>query len=125
MKIYKTGFTFLEIMIAIGLFGIVSIVCLSSYLICIKNLKVINDKMYALILTEQKIQEMKINKEEIEGKTGVFSDFNFTWKIELAEETFYDTIIGMEFRPYKLTIESPYVSQTSILPFLKQEKKNE
>ncbi|MCM8818258.1 MAG: type II secretion system GspH family protein [Candidatus Omnitrophica bacterium] len=125
MNISKNGFTFLEIMIAIGLFGIVVITCLSNYLTCIKNIKVINDKIYALILTNQKIQEMKINHEEIKEDTGVFSNSDFIWTIELSENIIYDTITNIEFIPYKLTIEGPYISYVSILPFLKVQKKNE
>jgi len=125
LKIFKRGFTFLEIMTAIGIFGIVAVACLTNYLTCVKNIKVVNDKIQFLTLSEQKIQELKLSKEEIQETTGYFPDSEFTWCIELSDEILYDTVEEIEFIPYKLIIEGHSDTYSSLLPFLKVKKKNE
>ncbi|MCM8772141.1 MAG: type II secretion system GspH family protein [Candidatus Omnitrophica bacterium] len=123
MKAFKKGFTFLEIMIAIGLFGIVAITCFSSFLTCLKNIKIVNDRIFFLIFSESKIQELKLENKEIEEMNGIYSDTNFKWEIELSDIILYDTIEEIEFIPYRLTITGPTDSYQTLLPFLKVEKK--
>ncbi len=121
MKKFKHGFTLLEIMISIGIFGIVAIVCLTNYLISLKNIKVANDKVKILILAQQKIEELKMKK-EVKEELGNFEEtfFNFIWKVELSDTVIFDTYENIEMKPYKLIIESPNESYTLILPFLKK-----
>ncbi len=123
MKTFKSGFTFLEIMISIGIFGIVAVACLTGYLTSLKSIKSVNDKILALILSEQKIEELKMNNGEINEEEGIFPESEFKWRIELSDITLYDTIEEIEFIPYRLVIEGPSESYNFILPFLKIQKK--
>lgn len=127
MKTYKNGFTFLEIMIAVGIFGIVAIVCLSNYLMCLKEIKIINDKIKMIILAEQKIEEIKLKNEEIKEEEGNFDDpySDYIWKIELSDIIISDTEEDIELIPYKLTIENQSDYYSLIIPFLKSQEKNE
>jgi prepilin-type N-terminal cleavage/methylation domain-containing protein len=120
MKRFKNGFTLLEIMIAIGIFGIVSIACLTNYLISLKNIKITNDKIKILILAEQKIEELK-TKKEINEESGNFEEpySDYVWKIELSDLAISDTYENIEIKPYKLIIENQNESYSLILPFLK------
>lgn len=127
MKTYKNGFTFLEIMIAVGIFGIVAIVCLSNYLMCLKEIKIINDKIKMIILAEQKIEEIKLKNEEIKEEEGNFDDpySDYIWKIELSDIIISDTEEDIELIPYKLTVENQSDYYSLIIPFLKSQEKNE
>lgn len=127
MKTYKNGFTFLEIMIAVGIFGIVAIVCLSNYLMCLKEIKIINDKIKMIILAEQKIEEIKLKNEEIKEEEGNFDDpySDYMWKIELSDIIISDTEEDIELIPYKLTVENQSDYYSLIIPFLKSQEKNE
>jgi prepilin-type N-terminal cleavage/methylation domain-containing protein len=126
MKKFKYGFTLLEIMIAIGIFGIVSIACLTNHLISLKNIKIANDKIKILILAEQKIEELKIKKEIKEGSGNFEQPYSdYIWNIELSDIIIFDTYENIELKPYKLVIESQNESYSLILPFLKSLKKNE
>ncbi|MCM8803935.1 MAG: type II secretion system GspH family protein [Candidatus Omnitrophica bacterium] len=123
MKKFKKGFTLLEVMIAIGIFGIVAIACLGNYLISLKNIKIVNDKIKILILSEQKIEELKIKNGEIKEKIGNFSDYpDYTWEIQVSDIVIYDTEEDLYLKPYKLIIEGPYNLYSTILPFLLKEK---
>lgn len=114
-------------MIAVSFFGIVSIVCFSNYLLAIKNIKIINDKIDALILAQQKIEELKMNNEEIKEGSGNFSDENsdFTWEIKISDNVIYESEENFEIYPYELIIKGPSESYSTILPFLKVSRKNE
>lgn len=126
MKTFKKGFTLFEIMIAVGIFGIVAITCLGNYLISLKNIKIVNDKIKILILSEQKIEELKIKNEEIKEETGEFPNCpDYIWRVELSDIVIRDTEEDIYIKPYKLIIEGPYDSHSVILPFLKEFKENE
>ncbi|HOK56952.1 MAG TPA: prepilin-type N-terminal cleavage/methylation domain-containing protein [bacterium] len=127
MKTFKKGFTFLEIMIAVGIFGIVSIVCITNYLICLKEIKIVNDKIKMVILAEQKIEELKLKNEEIKEEEGNFNDpdSDYIWEIKLSDIVIYDTEENIELIPYKLTIKSQHDYYSLIIPFLKMQEKNE
>lgn len=122
MKIfYKSGLTLLEILVALSIFGIVSIVCLSNYLLCLKNIKIINDKIKILLLTQNKIEEIKI-KGNIDETTGFLrhkDDEKFEWKIELSDTIIMDTEENIKFQPYKLTVKCDREEVSIILPFFK------
>jgi prepilin-type N-terminal cleavage/methylation domain-containing protein len=128
-KKFKYGFTFLEIMIGIGIFGIVASACLTNYLLSIKNIKIANDKIEILILAQQKIEELKIRKVESKEERGNFSEpySNYIWRIELSDIVISDTYENIEMKPYKLIIEGPNnESYSTILPILKDlNEKNE
>ncbi|MFN4226952.1 MAG: prepilin-type N-terminal cleavage/methylation domain-containing protein [Candidatus Ratteibacteria bacterium] len=127
MKTYKNGFTFLEIMIAVGIFGIVAIVCLTNYLICLKEIKIINDKIKIIFLAERKIEEIKIDGKEIKEEKGNFEGLNsdYTWEIKISDITIKDTEADIELIPYKLVVESRNEYYSVFLPFLKTTEKNE
>jgi prepilin-type N-terminal cleavage/methylation domain-containing protein len=127
LKTFKKGFTFLEIMIAVGIFGIVATVCLTSYLICLKNIKIVNDKIKMIILAEQKLEELKMKNEEIKEEEGNFNepDSEYMWKIELTDIVISDTENDIELIPYKLTVRNQTDSYSLIIPFLKSNAKNE
>jgi len=127
MKKYSSGFTLFEIMMGIGILGIVFITCLTNYLLSLKNIKIANDKIVILILAQQKIEELKVKKEEIKEEMGNFSPFysDYIWKIELSDMIISDTYENVEFKPYKLIIESSNESYSLILPLLKSLKENE
>ncbi len=127
MKIYKKGFTFLEIMVAIGIFGIVAVVCLTNYLICLKEIKIINDKIKLILLSEKKIEEIRLKGREIKQEKGTFDepDNDFIWEIKISDITIKDTEQNIELIPYKLIIEGPNEYYSTFIPFLKFIEKNE
>lgn len=126
-KFIKNGFTFLEIMIAIGIFGIVSIVCLENYFLSLKKIKIVNDEVKFLILKEMKVEQLKIENEEIEETKGVFDPpySEYEWEIGISDVVISDTEEEINMRPYKLTIYGPEGEYSFLLPYLKIEGKNE
>ncbi|MCM8784847.1 MAG: type II secretion system GspH family protein [Candidatus Omnitrophica bacterium] len=127
MKIYKNGFTFLEIMVAIGIFGIVATVCLTNFLMCLKEIKIINDKVKIILLAEKKIEEIKLKGEEIKEGRGNFDepDSEYIWEIKISDITIKDTEQDIEMIPYKLIIEWKDEYYSTFIPFLKTSLKNE
>ncbi|MGC8976964.1 MAG: type IV pilus modification PilV family protein [Candidatus Ratteibacteria bacterium] len=121
-KNFKKGFIFLELMVAIGIFGIVAIACIGNYLVLLKNIKSANDRIRVLILFQQKIEELKIKNEEVKETTGNFSENypDYTWKIELSDNVIYDSVEDIYLKPFVLFVESPGESNSTIIPFLKE-----
>jgi len=120
---FKRGFTFLEIMMAIAIFGIVGIVCIQTYLMVIKQIKSVSDMEKLIIIANSKIEELK-TEEEIEEKSGIFPEpfENYEWELKLSDRTIPDTEIGIVFTPFILEIKWNGNSYSVISPFVKSEK---
>ena len=120
---FKRGFTFLEVMIAIAIFGIVGIVCIQTYLMVIKQVKSVSDMEKVIIVANSKIEELK-TEEEIEEKSGIFPEpfENYEWELKLSNKTIQDTEIGIVFTPFTLEIKWNGNSYSVISPFVKSEK---
>lgn len=120
---FKRGFTFLEVMIAIAIFGIVGIVCIQTYLMVIKQVKSVSDMEKVIIVANSKIEELK-TEEEIEEKSGIFPEpfENYEWELKLSDKTIQDTEIGIVFTPFTLEIKWNGNSYSVISPFVKSEK---
>ena len=120
---FKRGFTFLEVMIAIAIFGIVGIVCIQTYLMVIKQIKSVSDMEKVIIVANSKIEELK-TEEEIEEKSGIFPEpfENYEWELKLSDKTIQDTEIGIVFTPFTLEIKWNGNSYSVISPFVKSEK---
>jgi len=89
----KKGFTFLEVMISIVMFGIGAIVCLDNYLINIRNSKVIKETQLAILLAERKVEEFKLNPEESKEGKGIFPApyDNYQWELSFTEKVLGET----------------------------------
>ena len=120
---FKRGFTFLEVMIAIAIFGIVGIVCIQTYLMVIKQVKSVSDMEKVIIVANSKIEELK-TEEEIEEKSGIFPEpfENYEWELKLSDKTIQETEIGIVFTPFTLEIKWNGNSYSVISPFVKSEK---
>ena len=120
---FKRGFTFLEVMMAIAIFGIVGIVCIQTYLMVIKQVKSVSDMEKLIIIANSKIEELK-TEEEIEEKSGIFPEpfENYEWELKLSDKTIPDTEIGIVFTPFILEIKWNGNSYSVISPFVKSEK---
>jgi len=118
----KKGFTLLECMIAIGIFGIISVVCLQMYIMEIKKVKIMNDKQIFLQLAQSKIEQLLIENEKIEEQEDSFeSPFtDYRWEIALSDITFYDTETGREVTPFILKVSNNNNSFSYYIPVAKE-----
>jgi len=123
----KKGFTLLECMIAIGIFAIISVVCLQMYIMEIKKVKIMNEKQIFLQLAQSKIEQLLIENKKIEEGEGEFeSPFaDYRWEITLSDITFNDTEEDIEITPFVLKIHYDDESFSYYLPVAKVEGENE
>lgn len=120
---HKKGFTLLEVMIALAVFAVAGMVCLETYLMSLRHVHMINQEKKHLLLARWKIEEMRIGKEDIGEKDGIFPQpfENYEWEISLSDTIITDTEYDVTFIPYKLKIiwdEGEYPVTT---PFIKTE----
>ena len=123
----KKGFTLLECMIAIGIFAIISVVCLQMYIMEIKKVKIMNEKQIFLQLAQSKIEQLLIENKKIEEGEGEFeSPFaDYRWEITLSDITFNDTEEDIEITPFVLKIHYDDESFSYYIPVAKVEGENE
>jgi len=123
----KNGFTLLECIIAIGIFGIIAVVCFEMYFMEIKKVKILNEKQIFLQLAQSKTEQFLIENEKIEEKSGEFemSFSEYTWEIKLSDITYLDTENDIEITPYILIVKNKNDSISYFLPFAKEKEKNE
>ena len=123
----KKGFTLLECMIAIGIFAIISVVCLQMYIIEIKKVKIMNEKQIFLQLAQSKIEQLLIENEKIEEQEGSFeSPFtDYRWEIMLSDITFNDTEENIEITPFVLKVHYNNNTFSYYIPVAKVEGENE
>ena len=90
----KGGFTLLEVLISIGIFGIAGLICLENYLINMKNAGILQETQTAVLLAENKVEEFKLKPEEnISEENGVFSApyENYKWEISFTDLVISET----------------------------------
>ena len=123
----KKGFTLLECMIAIGIFGIISVVCLQMYIMEIKKVKIMNEKQIFLQLAQSKIEQLLIENKKIEEGEGEFeSPFSdYKWEITLSDITFNDTEEDIEITPFVLKVHHNDNTFSYYIPVAKMEGKSE
>jgi len=123
----KNGFTLLECIIAIGIFGIIAVVCFEMYFMEIKKVKILNEKQIFLQLAQSKTEQFLIENEKIEEKSGEFemSFSEYTWEIKLSDITYLDTENDIEITPYILIVKNKNDSILYFLPFAKEKEENE
>ncbi len=123
----KKGFTLLECMIAIGIFAIISVVCLQMYIMEIKKVKIMNEKQIFLQLAQSKIEQLLIENKKIEEGEGEFeSPFtDYRWEITLSDTTFNDTEEDIEITPFILKVHYNDESFSYYIPVAKEEGENE
>ena len=123
----KKGFTLLECMIAIGIFAIISVVCLQMYIMEIKKVKIMNEKQIFLQLTQSKIEQLLIENKKIEEGEGEFeSPFaDYRWEITLSDTTFNDTEEDIEITPFILKVHYNDETFSYYIPVAKEEGENE
>ncbi len=123
----KNGFTLLECIIAIGIFGIIAVVCFEMYFMEIKKVKILNEKQIFLQLAQSKTEQFLIENEKIEEKSGEFemSFSEYTWEIKLSDITYLDTENDIEITPYILIVKNKNDSISYFLPFAKEKEENE
>jgi len=123
----KKGFTLLECMIAIGIFGIISVVCLQMYIMEIKKVKIMNEKQIFLQLAQSKIEQLLIENKKIEEGEGEFeSPFaDYRWEITLSDTTFNDTEEDIEITPFVLKVHYNDETFPYFIPEAKEEGENE
>jgi len=126
-NINKKGFTLLECMIAIGIFAIISVVCLQMYIMEIKKVKIMNEKQIFLQLAQSKIEQLLIENEKIEEQEGSFEApfTDYRWEIILSDITFNDTEEGTEITPFVLKVDYNDNTFFYYIPVAKVEGKNE
>ncbi|MCK9266793.1 prepilin-type N-terminal cleavage/methylation domain-containing protein [bacterium] len=117
----QAGFTLLEIMISVTIFGIVSIVCLNSYILSAKHISLLNENQNKNLLARWKIEELRIEAQEIEDDKGIFPQpfENYEWEISLSDLVITDTEYEVEYIPYKLKILNGKNDFEVIMPFIK------
>ena len=120
----KKGFTLLECMIAIGIFAIISVVCLQMYIMEIKKVKIMNEKQIFLQLAQSKIEQLLIENKKIEEGEGEFeSPFtDYRWEITLSDTTFNDTEEDIEITPFILKVHYNDETFSYYIPVRKLEK---
>ncbi len=123
----KKGFTLLECMIAIGIFAIISVVCLQMYIMEIKKVKIMNEKQIFLQLAQSKIEQLLIENKKIEEGEGEFeSPFtDYRWEITLSDTTFNDTEEDIDITPFILKVHYNDESFSYYIPVAKEEGENE
>lgn len=123
----KNGFTLLECMIAIGIFGIISVVCLQMYIMEIKKIQILNQKQIIYQLAQSKTEQILIEKDNVEETEGDFEPpfDDYKWSVELSNITIEDTEIDIRIHPYEMKIEDGYNSFSYFLPMAKEENENE
>jgi len=123
----KKGFTLLECMIAIGIFAIISVVCLQMYIMEIKKVKIMNEKQIFLQLAQSKIEQLLIENKKIEEGEGEFeSPFtDYRWEITLSDTTFNDTEEDIEITPFILKVHYNNETFSYYIPVAKEEGENE
>lgn len=123
----KKGFTLLECMIAIGIFAIISVVCLQMYIMEIKKVKIMNEKQIFLQLAQSKIEQLLIENKKIEEGEGEFeSPFaEYRWEITLSDMTFNDTDEDIEITPFVLKVYYNDETFSYYIPVAKEEGENE
>jgi len=123
----KKGFTLLECMIAIGIFAIISIVCLQMYIMEIKKVKIMNEKQIFLQLAQSKIEQLLIENKKIEEGEGEFESLftDYRWEITLSDTTFNDTEENIEITPFILKVHYNDETFSYYIPVAKEEGENE
>jgi len=123
----KKGFTLLECMIAIGIFAIISVVCLQMYIMEIKKVKIMNEKQIFLQLAQSKIEQLLIENKKIEEGEGEFETpfADYRWEITLSDTTFNDTEENIEITPFILKVHYNNETFSYYIPVAKEEGENE
>ena len=123
----KQGFTLLECMIAIGIFAIISVVCLQMYIMEIKKVKIMNEKQIFLQLAQSKIEQLLIENKKIEEGEGEFETpfADYRWEITLSDTTFNDTEENIEITPFILKVHYNNETFSYYIPVAKEEGENE
>lgn len=123
----KKGFTLLECMIAIGIFAIISVVCLQMYIMEIKKVKIMNEKQIFLQLAQSKIEQLLIENKKIEEGEGEFETpfADYRWEITLSDTTFNDTEEDIEITPFILKVHYNNETFSYYIPVAKEEGENE
>jgi len=126
-NINKNGFTLLECIIAIGIFGIIAVVCFEMYFMEIKKVKILSEKQVLLQLAQSKAEQLLIENEEIKEENGEFeSPFSdYTWEIKLSDISYSDTENDFEITPYILIVKYQNNFISYFIPFAKEKKENE
>lgn len=118
----ENGFTLLEVLVALSIFAVAGMVSLQAYLSSVRHVQIMTEEKNYLLLSALKIEEFKMEIEEVEEEsTGVFPEpfEGYEWSLELSDTTIIDTELGMTFIPYKLTVNQGNREFSTLAPFLK------
>ncbi len=115
------GFTLLEVLIAIAIFAVASIVSLQAYLSSLRHIQIITEEKNIILLSRLKIEELKAEKSREEREqSGKFNEpfEQYEWSLELSDSSVRDTEYGITFTPYRLTVGSGNLRFSTLTPFL-------
>ncbi len=122
----NSGFTLLEVLIALTIFAVAGTVSLQAYLSSVRHVQIMTEEKNYVLLSAAKIEELKTAPEQVaEKNSGAFAEpfEEYEWSLELSDFIVEDTASGMTFTPYKLTVRRENRTFSMTVPFLKTEEK--
>jgi len=118
----KSGFTLLEVLIALAIFAVAGLVCLQAYLSSIRHVQIMTEEKNYLLLSIMKIEEFKMEPlQDAKESSGTFPQpfESYEWSIELSGDTITDTECEMSFTPYRLKVSQQNREFSTIAPLVK------
>ena len=115
----RKGFTLLEAMMALAIFAAGALVILAHYVIQMKTAQAVREKETALLLIQNKVDDLQLHPDEIQDTGGSFSFApEYSWELAFDQKITGETDLALDAGT--LTVSWEHGSVSCLAPIVKE-----